>query len=657
MLLFFYYFIFLSFLLNFDYFFLDLYYRAHVQSFGWGQWVKALPATVATEPTAAQANRIDGYAGTMGLHKRLEAIEIVLVHTGNHTYTNYKDAGETYVVNSQGVTELKAAHTAECSVCGKTITIEHRIPTTPEEIAANTVVETVPATTNAHGKEVKYLKCLDNCGYKKLISQEVLHNYVYTTSGNSGHSAKCTLCEASAQSEAHTLDCFRQYDAQLDAGIANLQGMKFVAQCTKCGGKVGEAGISNAMRKAANTTLKTVTIDGTYETLNESAVTDVIPNGVTVVINGSLKALKAPYVLDCSKGGRVVVKPGAVLQNVTIKHEDGSVEATTGTADALKEALKAISGNAEDTVITLTDDVTLANSSATDALKVETGKVTLDLNGHSLKSNAGHRVVEVGLGAELTITGSTGVGITGTDADGDYALVKVEGKLTLDHVDFTSKGGGILVADGGELNIKGGTYTSDDCPIAANAETKKATINIEGATINSKGYAVTTNHTTNGKAIELNMKDCVITSDESWAGSAIYLPAGGSAKLENCTVTGKTALEVVGLTKLDIIGGKYVAKGARDNTPNRVAGSKPDGTPILIVSHKDYEKGKTLNVNISGNVTFEKASSNENAKDVRVYVNNSNQVGISTVNITCPNTVNVEKPENGNGFTVNVKNS
>ncbi len=55
----------------------DLYYRAHAQSFGWGPWVKALDATVTTVPTKETANK--DYAGTMGLYKRLEAIEMVLV--------------------------------------------------------------------------------------------------------------------------------------------------------------------------------------------------------------------------------------------------------------------------------------------------------------------------------------------------------------------------------------------------------------------------------------------------------------------------------------------------------------------------------------------------------------------------------------------------
>ncbi len=55
----------------------DLYYRTQSQTFGWGDWVKALDAKAETNPTKETANK--DYAGTMDQSKRLEAVEMVLV--------------------------------------------------------------------------------------------------------------------------------------------------------------------------------------------------------------------------------------------------------------------------------------------------------------------------------------------------------------------------------------------------------------------------------------------------------------------------------------------------------------------------------------------------------------------------------------------------
>ncbi len=84
----------------------EIEYRAHVEGYGWQDWV--------TADDQAYNLETKNFAGTTGEYKRVEAIEIAVVHVHDYT-TQYTHSG---VVN--GVSQ----HIYKCSICGETGTEE-----------------------------------------------------------------------------------------------------------------------------------------------------------------------------------------------------------------------------------------------------------------------------------------------------------------------------------------------------------------------------------------------------------------------------------------------------------------------------------------------------------------------------------------------------
>ncbi len=232
--------------------------------------------------------------------------------------------------------------------------------------------------------------------------------------------------------------------------------------------------------------------------------------------------------------------------------------------------------------------------------------VKLDLNNKKVSKENQERIAEVATNGILTISNGTIEAKQGSTPD--TATLKTEGTLTLDKVTVDTKGYGVFVGTNGNLTINGGTFTSSERPCIGtnNSTTKNSDITVTNATL-----------TTN--------------KEEE---PAVFLPAKGEATFENCTIKGGTAIEAVGLTKLNLKGTtKLIATRNSYTAPALPSGEEASGSALLIVVRNNYSNGETMNVEIDSGVTFEHTAQGT-ASAVEVFQDNSHKGGLNKINIT-----------------------
>ncbi len=253
-------------------------------------------------------------------------------------------------------------------------------------------------------------------------------------------------------------------------------------------------------------------------------------------------------------------------------------------------------------------------------------------NGYSLESAAADGAKNVQLDSEteiysrlnvekeLNITAKEGVKIT-TDGKTNNIYVKKDGQLTIDGVDIeqtdtTGDSTDLLIkVDEGKLTLKNNTVSvASGYGIALFGDSTKPELKIEGSKILcQKSPCIGTNNAdTKDSMIEVSNSTLEVKEKGI---PAVFLPAKGEATFKDCTITGGTAIEAVGLTTLNLKGETKLNATAKNYVaPKQETGPQASGAALLIVSHKGYNQGGTMTVNIDATVTATKK-----AKDAELY--------------------------------------
>lgn len=157
----------------------------------------------------------------------------------------------------------------------------------------------------------------------------------------------------------------------------------------------------------------------------------------------------------------------------------------------------------------LNEDVTLTTN-----LTINSGEVTLDLNGHVLKGAVSGSVITLNGAAEFTLTDSS-AGKTGKVTGGN-----------------TNMGGGVNVSSGCTFNMTGGTITGNT------ASDEGGGVYNVGA-FNMTGGSIIDNTATNGGGVYLAFNStCILTGGTISANSATEYGGGLYYQAEACFVAG-----------------------------------------------------------------------------------------------------------------------
>ena len=195
--------------------------------------------------------------------------------------------------------------------------------------------------------------------------------------------------------------------------------------------------------------------------------------------------------------------------------------------------------------------------------------VTIDLNGHTLTSNAT-----------------------------DEAFLFSRAGSAASHNSYTITNGTIIAA-------------GDGIQLLANY----ADLTLDGVTVNAAGdYGIVTNGTKKGNNITVT--DSVITADDA----GIYKPSNGALTLTDTTVEGKVAVYVKSGT-VAINGGTFTGTGAKADYTYNGNGINPTGDAIVVDSC-GYPGGAP-SVSIGGNPTI----ASTNGKQIGDYAYGNNDLG------------------------------
>ena len=330
----------------------------------------------------------------------------------------------------------------------------------------------------------------------------------------------------------------------------------------------------------------------------------------------------------CLYFGSRFLENGRTLADYNIQKES-ALQLTTfreaATSNDLSDAL-----NSDAAVIRLTGDIEIT------AFMAVSRPVTIDLNGHLLKTTSGvSNLIHVTQNGELTlidsnpnavhkfdksnalwklaaedaedeniveikggaITGGTGTGEAGNTCGGGI-YVRKGGTLLMrggNIVGCTAReGGGIYVEDGGRFEMSAGTITGCVAQTANNDDTRGGGLCNFGTTVLSGTAAI---------------RDCrAIQSDvdHGYAGGGLYSVRNLTIR-DNVTVSGCTASEESGAMS---IGG-----GDANNSPTEIIGGTFDGS----VTNGGTISGGTFNGEVIGayTVTFQSEGGSEVASQIR----------------------------------------
>ncbi len=241
--------------------------------------------------------------------------------------------------------------------------------------------------------------------------------------------------------------------------------------------------------------------------------------------------------------------------------------------------------------IVLSDDVT-----ANDIIKIEdiTNPITIDLNGHKITRESGNCVFTV-KNSNVTFKDSSNGSGQIDKAGGSSIYVMDNSTVTIES--GTYNGGIVVWGNNPTLNIEGGTITTSGFAVAGNgANTTNSTINISGGNLTSTGTA------------------------------AIYQPQTGTIKVTNGNITGKIGI-VARQGDITIEGGTITANGTGeasvgDATENSDKVKLPLGTAIVV-------DNKSAGYSESGNVTITGGEFNTEGSPVVSLENKAEDITIS----------------------------
>ena len=472
---------------------------------------------------------------------------------------------------------------------------------------------------------------------KKEVNFKPTADSIYKVVGKQ-HAVSCSEydeCQQfSDEFENHSYEPYRTVNKDIDFDAGNKDFL--VKECA-CGDKVYQSTLTNAfsdtnVKKPEGSDNYCVIISEDTEFNMQGDVT--IPQGCTLIVNGTLTASSNRNLIV---KGKLEKNNGTIDSKIAIKNEgSGSVQEQVSKKEDLENALKITGGNIN---ITLEEDVKFD----TVCLQVQSGSnVTIDLNGKTIERTSASpsdpkAVSCVGLynnGGILTINGGTIKDSTTNSSE--YATSAVtnteNGTLTLE--DVTIEGNSYGIQNLGNLTIKGGTKIDAKAygiaMVGANKQLK-----IDGSTdkhvsISSDGLGISTLHGQENVTIDANYVDI-----ESTEGTAIYLPAKGTYKFNNCDIKGKGGIDAL-VGTITLTDTRVTATGNHvDDTELATNGkASVDGSAILLRSKDPYGTSDgTIILNISGDSTL--TASGDQCKKLRVYIGDN--PGVKNITITAKN--------------------
>ena len=261
------------------------------------------------------------------------------------------------------------------------------------------------------------------------------------------------------------------------------------------------------------------------------------------------------------------------------------------TKDNIKNKIEALKENGG--TITLDGNIAVDNIIE---IKDITKPITIDLNGYTISRTGGNCVFTV-TSSNITFKDSSNGNGKIDKADGSAIYVMDNATVTIESGTYT--GGLVVWGENPTLNIEGGTVETNGFAVSGNgSETTNSTIKITGGTLTSTGTA------------------------------AIYQPQSGTLEITGGDITGKIGI-VARQGNVSVTGGTITANGDADQTASVGDAKGADGQPVqlqlgtaVIVDNQSTGYDSPSKVTISGgkfNTTATPVVSLENkAEDITV---------------------------------------
>ncbi len=472
-----------------------LLYRAHVQTYGWLDWVDA------DDPNA--------FAGTSGESKRMEAFEIVVVPASEYTYVD--NGNGTHSISYKGVLqgtadcsykEWEPTSTASteyeqaCALCGhksgKTTTLQDVVTKAltngTKEVAVESVTLknaetlTVPAgVTLSVSEELN----VDNNG-KLVVDGKVITKYLgsqMTTTNKNVTVSKNGSFTVSGKYDGKDSEGNATKQAEDEAILAKAANLPYVTNILLEEGSLEQKVKTNSIKVSKDSNL-TMDLNGTKVTAD--TITDTEDSGThkyMIVSNGNLTINNGKFT-STDEGIKVV---------------DGTLKVNGGSIDVKDRA------------------VALVGDTSKDVSERDLSKSPVTLNGVEIKATGEYAISALGNNGTVTLTNvnltetgsnifalvtngktkNTSFKVTGgkyTVANGMIAYLPATGDNVFTNATLEGKDG-IEVA-GGSLTVAGSTIT------ATNSQpTLAVTKNDQGKALNGNGSDST------GAAILLKIKN------------------------------------------------------------------------------------------------------------------------------------------------------
>ena len=263
------------------------------------------------------------------------------------------------------------------------------------------------------------------------------------------------------------------------------------------------------------------------------------------------------------------------------------------TLSALEKAIELNPG----AVIQLTNDLTVTQENA---LKIpENTQIILDLNGHTITSQAASKAIEVASGSSLMLLNGAVKG-SENEACGIYSI---GAEVICHQVEISNFQYGVYLADHTEGNLLDSKVRLVNCNISATVcatylcgngklTEQKTQMIVENSVLYSEGYAVCANGTVTGNGrwgTDIQILSSTLTSNPEKVSAAIYHPQKDSTMtIYNSTVSGYTGIAIKGGT-VNILGSTVTGSGAKQAPNPGTSGFTDTGDAVYIETNYDYD--------------------------------------------------------------------
>ena len=508
-------------------------YRAHVQGYGWQNWV--------------DASNPEAFAGTTGESKRIEALEIALLPTSSVVYSHDSNGRHTLSYNG-----LRIA-TEDC--------------TYGDYVYSGSASKLVGTKTCALCK---------NTTTETTTLQDALNSSLEEDGVVSVESLTLAKNDNVTVHDGNTL----QVAGTLDATIGALTN----------DGKIIARRVTGT--KITNTNGGTVTMKGRY-VKDKTSPDYYSESDITKILKDTIQTVSAVTEIDIEEGSetQIIDSEVPVNGNLTINMHGNTINGTQSSETAFM--LKHTDGN-----FTLSNATIKSTKGCGILSEAKTGRMSILDTTVNVKSANEKDAIAVQVGA-------TGAGPSNVTSNLKNVPVEIS------NCNFTVAGQGIGVF------VKGNNATVDldNVNIIAN--------NTDAACIATNNYS---------KNIKMNITGGTFSSTK---GIVAVLAAIGDYTLDGVTMSGAEAVEIASGNLNVINSSKLTATSAKQNsyTANSASGSSTTGCGIqLILTNRFIQGAKNTNITIQNS----EVRGTNNYGVIVLEENESNNVPKkSTVNITC----------------------